>query len=173
MSDEVTSKQQWQDRLADSHRTLIEIIAGAETAQFGEASEQSEWRLEDVVAHLLCWRILTVDRLESAARDVPPPDFPWPEGLTEETDEGTDQINRYFYETCRQRSLGDLMGETNAQFARMRSVLDTISESDLVTAGRYPWLNGMALSAVVAGTLEHFSVDHEAELRELAFGPST
>jgi hypothetical protein len=167
MSDEVTSKQQWQDRLADSQRTLNAIITGVKTAQHGKASE-SAWTLEDVVAHLLGWRTLTVDRLESAARDVPPPDFPWPEGLTEETDEGTDEINRYFFETGRERSLGDLMVETNAQFVRMRSAMDGISESDLLTEGRYPWLDGMALSAVVEGTIEHFSADHEAELRELA-----
>lgn len=130
-------------------------------------SSDADWSIADVLSHLFGWRVLTVDRLEAAASNSGSPAFPWPEGMSEETDEGTDEINEYFRQTYRSCSLTNLIAASGDQFERIRGALATLTDEELLTPGRYEWLSGYPLSAVIEGVLEHFHVEHEAELRSL------
>lgn len=94
------------------------------------------------------------------------PLMPWPAPLDEEED--LDEINRYFYETNRDKPRAALVRESRETFDRVERALSQVSEQDLFTVGRFSWLAGDALGpAVIEGTVEHFR-EHEPELRTLA-----
>jgi hypothetical protein len=124
-----------------------------------------DWTFKDVIAHLNGWRVRTIDRLEAAARGEAPPAFPWPADLDEDTDEGVEAINRWMYERNRDRSAAEILTESREQFRRMRAAVEAIPEADLVTPGRFDWLDGHPLSAVLAGSFGHLREEHEPALR--------
>jgi len=165
MTEEPTSKADLLARLDVMVKSWKEIVSTIpETAR---ESSDADRPIVDLLSHLFGWRVLTVDRLEAAVSNSGSPDFPWPEGMSEETNEGTDEINEYFCQTYRSQSRAELISATNDQFYRIYAALDAISEADLLTPGRYDWLSGYPLSEVLDGVIEHFHVDHEAELRTL------
>jgi hypothetical protein len=131
-----------------------------------------EWSFKDVVAHLNGWRRLTVARLEAAVQGSEQPTYPWPDGMTESTEDGTHEINHYFFEGDRDRPLEEILAENRDQWDRMRAALAAIPEADLLTPGRYSWLGGVALSAVLAGSFEHLHVEHLADIRVWLDGTS-
>ena len=45
------------------------------------------------------------------------------------------------------------------------AAVESISEPDLLTPGRYPWLDGYPLSEIVLGSVEHLHDEHEADIR--------
>ncbi len=82
----------------------------------------------------------------------------------EETDD-VDEVNRWFFEHSRDRPVAEILAEASDQFRRMRAAVESISEPDLLTPGRYPWLDGRPLSDVVIGSAEHLHDEHEADIR--------
>jgi hypothetical protein len=118
-----------------------------------------DWTFKDVVAHLMGWRRLSLMRLEAAVHNRTPGAPPWPSGLTEEHD--TDSINAYFVETGRRTTLDTLLEETAQSFERMRAAVVALPERALYDTGRYPWLGGWPLAAVVEHSFAHFH-EHEA-----------
>lgn len=162
---DATSKTEWLERLEQARATWEEIVAEAGDADLDRPGAMGDWSFKDVAAHLNGWRMRTVDRLEAAARDQPPPPAPWPAELSDETDEGTEAINRWFYEQNRDRPAAEILSESREQFQRMRAAVEAIPEEDLLTPGRYPWLDGYPLCAVLAGSFEHLYEEHEPAIR--------
>lgn len=160
-----TGKADWLERIERAQGTWEAIVAEVGEASMDRPGAMGDWTFKDVAAHLNGWRIRTVDRLEAAARDEAPPPFPWPAGLDDETDEGLEAINRWFYEENRDRPAAEILAESREQFRRMRAAVEAISEEDLVTAGRFPWLDGHPLSAVLVGSFEHLHEEHEPAIR--------
>lgn len=124
-----------------------------------------DWTFKDVVAHLNGWRRRTVARLEAAASDGHPPTQPWPAELDDDTDEGVDAINAWLYARDRDRGAAEIVAESRELFRRMRDAVEAIAEADLTTPGRFAWLGGYPLSAVLDGAFEHFHDEHEPDIR--------
>ena len=129
-----------------------------------------EWTFKDVAAHLNDWRTRTLDRLDAVARgdETPPP--PWPVGMDEETDEGVDQINNWFYERSKDRPLVDILAQSREQYQRLHNATAAVSEPDLLEPGRldshFPWLEGNALGPVILGSsFGHLHEEHEPAIR--------
>ncbi len=165
MSDDAATKADLRARLDVMTKSWNEIVSSI--PESAADSDGADLSIADVLGHLFGWRVLTVDRLEAAVNNSGAPDFPWPDGMSEDTDEGTDEINEYFRQTYQALSLADLISASNAQIERIYAALDAISDADLFSPGRFAWLSGYPVSAVIDGVLEHFHVDHEAELRGL------
>lgn len=157
-----TSKQEWLDRIERGRAAWEELVAQAGEAAMDEPGAMGDWSFKDVAAHLNGWRELTVARLE-AAGDNQAPAAPWPEGFNDETDEATDATNAWLYNRARERSADEILSETRDQFARVRAAVEAIPEADLNAP--CPWLDGLPLTAVIEGSLEHLHVDHEPDLR--------
>lgn len=155
--------------LLEAVRSLRDDIEQVVSAP-GERAESrpstiDAWTLKDIIAHLTCWRLTTAARLEAGQRGGEP-SMPWPAPLDEEHD--LDEINRWFFETNRDKPLAEVLRESRESFARVERALVALPERDLLEPGRYPWLAGYALGpAVVAGTLEHHR-EHEPEFRALS-----
>ena len=140
---------------------LDQTVAGIDPARIEQPGSFGEWSFKDLIAHLTAWRILTAERLEAPLRGDEP-NVPWPAHLTEE--ENTDEINQWIFETNRDKSLETVMEESNATFDRVEQAITRLSEDDLFTHDRFPWLEGYALKAVVDGTWEHYHVDHKPDI---------
>ncbi|MGH2559356.1 MAG: ClbS/DfsB family four-helix bundle protein [Thermomicrobiales bacterium] len=169
MSAATTSKADWLERIERGRETWEAVVAEVGDAWMDRPGATGDWTFKDVAGHLNGWRELTVDRLEAAAGDQAPPRMPWPDDLSEETEEGVEAINRWFYARSRERPATEILAESREQFRRMRAAVEAVPEDELVTPGRFPWLGGeplsAPLSAVLDGSLGHLHEDHEPEIR--------
>jgi hypothetical protein len=171
MSAATSSKADWLARIERGRQTWEALVSEVGEAGMDRPGATGAWSFKDVAGHLNGWRALTVDRLEAVAGGTPPPPMPWPGDLSDETEEGTDAINRWFYERNRDRPATEILAESREQFRRMRAAVEAIPEEGLETG--LPWLNGHPLSAVIEGSLAHLHEDHEPEIRAwLADRPS-
>jgi hypothetical protein len=157
------SKAEWLMKIERGRQTWEEIVSNVDEAWFDRPGAMGDWTFKDVAAHLNAWRDLTVARLESATGDKSAPPMPWPDGMSEETDEGTEEINQWFYARDRDKPMAEILAKTSDQFQRIRTALEAIPESELET--RYPWFYDLPISNVLKGTLEHLYVEHETTLR--------
>lgn len=165
MSTNPKRKADWIAELEAVRKSWRDTISEINESDLDRPGTIGEFSFKNIACHLNGWRELTVDRLEAAARNVEPPPFPWPDGMSEATDAGTDEINHYFQERTRDLPVADVLALSNEQFERMQTALATISEDDLLTPGRFPWLPGLPVSAVLDGAFEHLYVDHMPEIR--------
>ncbi len=124
---------------------------------FGELS------FKDVVAHLNGWRQLTALRLEAGLTGESPVP-PWPEQLDEDVD--LDAINHWFFEAGRDKTLATVLAESRETLDRSERAIAALPDDALFERGHFDWLGDEALGpAVVEGTVEHFRIDHEPEIR--------
>ena len=159
----------------DDRAGLLEAIHSLRNdaeAVFAEAANRPDpspaadegWTVKDILAHLTAWRQLTAARLEAALHGGEPA-MPWPAPLDEERD--LDEINRWFFETNRDKPLAEIARESRETLDRVERAIAALPERDLLEVDRFPWLAGSAVGpAVVSGTVEHFR-EHEPEMRAL------
>lgn len=154
------------DRLAsidEQHAEWTALLTEVDAARLDQPGAAGDWSFRDVAAHLNAWRDLTVARLVAASRDVAP-QLPWPDGMEEETTAGVEEINRWFIERDRDRPAAEIIAESHEQFRQMREAIAALSLDDLHEPGRFVWLGGAPLSAVLDGASEHLQ-EHMAEIR--------
>jgi hypothetical protein len=113
-----------------------------------------DWTVKDAIAHLTAWREWSCARLDAGLRRAEPTP-PWPPALDEDAPGGVDQINAWFYERARDRPLAAVLRESEAAWSRMADLVRALPEADLRDEGRFAWLGGAPLSAIVDGSLEH------------------
>lgn len=147
---------------AEIDRVVAE--AGAERAV--QPGSFDEFSLKDVIAHLTGWRQMTAARLEAGLNHEEPV-VPWPDHFDEEHD--TDGINAWFYEQNRDKSLAEVIAESNDTFDRVERTIATMPEDDLLGPSRFEWLSwtneGLG-PAVVRGSYGHYHEEHEPAVRE-------
>lgn len=142
---------------------LDRVVAEAGEARLEEPGSFGDLTLKDVIVHLTGWRLVTAVRLEAGLRGEEPA-YPWPAPLNEDHD--TDAINRWFYETSRDKPVAAVLRESRETFDRVERAIAALPEDDLLGPGRFSWLGELALGpAVVGGTYHHFHEDHEPEIR--------
>jgi hypothetical protein len=124
------------------------------------------WSIKDVVAHITAWRRRTVGRLEAAAKGEPEPTAPWPAHLQED-----DEINAWFHERDRNKSVRDVLSESRDVFNRLAAAIAKLPEDALDDPARFPWMEGTAFSG--ASFFSHFHDEHEADIRAWLSGQPT
>lgn len=160
---EANIKASWLRKLRAKRDQWEVLLAGLEEAQLVAPALPDQRSIKDVLAHLMGWQRLTVARLEAASKDEAPPPPEWPHGLDE--DHHVDQINEWFYQTYRPLPLAEALQEWRQVFQRVLDLGEMLSEEALAEPGRYPWLEGAPLSAVLEGSYEHHD-EHLVSLRE-------
>ncbi len=83
--------------------------------------------------------------------------------MSEATEEGVQVINQWFHDRDRNLPAAQILKRSREQFIRIREAIEVIPSEELET--RFAWLDGHPLSAVIEGTLEHLTIDHEPEIR--------
>ncbi len=133
-----------------------------------DCSQDDQWTLQDVLAHLTSWQQVTLARLV-AARLNEGPEYPaWFPGTDPESDEELDQVNAAIYQIYKDHSLLETKKEWEHRFSEILLVCPLISEQEFSEPGRYVWLGEYPLVAVLEGTL-----GHHREHRELITGNKT
>ena len=145
---ELNSEQKgWEDLLGEIGKDRME-----------EPGVGGEWSIKDIVAHLTAGRRRTVARLEAAARGEPEPATEWPANLQED-----DDINAWFHERDRTKSLGEVLSESRRVFDQLASAVEKLPDDVLNDPARLPWMQGTPLSG--ATLFGHFHDEHEADMR--------
>ena len=161
--EQLNSREALLDAVRGLREELERVVAEAGEARMEQPGSFGEWTFKDLIAHLTGWRQATAARLEAGLRGEEPV-FPWPAQLDEEDDLG--EINRWFYETNRDKSLTAVLRESRETFERVERAIAALPEADLLEPGRFPWLGEAALGpAVVRGTLGHYHEEHEPDIR--------
>lgn len=92
------------------------------------------WTVKDVLAHLLEWQQMNLDWYAAGVRGempaLPAPGFTWRE---------IPRLNEAIYQKHRARALADILREYHANHERMVTLIQTLSDEDLVTLRRYAW----------------------------------
>jgi hypothetical protein len=144
---------------------LDQAIAETDAEHAVAPGSFEELSFKDVIAHLTGWRLVTAARLE-AGLQATEPDFPWPENLEEGRD--LHAINRWFYETNRDKPLEQVIAESKETFDRVERAIEILPEDALLTPGRFDWISwtdhGLG-PAVVRGMRDHYRVEHEPDIR--------
>jgi hypothetical protein len=150
---------------------LDRIIAEVDAERIVEPGSFEAWSFKDLIAHLTGWRLVTAARLEAGMLDREP-QFPWPDRFDQEggdLEEGNvDAINEWFYVTNRDKSLEQVLQESNDAFDRVEQAIATMPEAALLEPGQFDWLywTDEALGpAVVRGTYSHYHEDHEPDIQ--------
>ena len=137
------------------------LLAGFPEEQITARAASSAWSTKDVVAHLMVWQQRTIARLEAALNQQEPV-FPlWPEGIAPDEEEPVDVVNAWLYAGQRDRSWESIYSDWKNGFMRLIDLVTVIPEADMLQDGKYPWLNGDPLSAVLTGTCEHHQEHYE------------
>ncbi len=161
--EQLNSRAALLDAVRGLREELERVVAEAGEARMEQPGSFGEWTFKDLIAHLTGWRQTTAARLEAGLHREEPV-FPWPAQLDEEAD--LDEINRWFFETNRDKPLAAVLRESRETFERVERAIAALPEADLLQPGRFPWLGGAALGpAVVRGTLGHYHEEHEPDIR--------
>ncbi len=128
----IETEQDWWRAVTD--------LAEANSPLTGDEPIDGSWTYKELLAHLDGWRNWTLARLRAAASGTGPPAPPWPDEFDEQTDAGTDAINAWFTESARTRPLNAVVDTLMDHLRQLSSVVDQMSEDDLLTPGRYPWV---------------------------------
>ncbi|MBI3734582.1 MAG: ClbS/DfsB family four-helix bundle protein [Chloroflexi bacterium] len=161
----MNDKQQLLTNLKAEFNRWEELLAGLNEAQITARQLPDNWSIKDVIAHLRVWQQRSVARME-AALSSREPDYPkWPADLDPEQEGEPHQLNAWLYETHRELSWASVYRDWRGGFLRFLELIEAVPETDLLEAGRYPWLDGHPLSAVLLGSYEHHS-EHLETLRD-------
>jgi hypothetical protein len=144
-------------------------LAAADGPLTGDESLDGAWTYKELLAHVLGWRRLTLARLEAAATNSGKPAPPWPDGMSDETAMGTDEINAWFQAESREQSLDQVIGGMTANLDGLHDVVEQMPAADLLTPGKYPWLGEGFDSlpvgpALIGYSITHVHVDHAPTL---------
>jgi hypothetical protein len=154
------TKKQILSLLNDEFSRWEEITASLSEEQITASQLHANFSIKDVIAHLMAWQQVSIARLE-AARLNKEPEFPdWLAGSDPESESAVDQYNARIYQTYHQLPWARVHQEWKDGFLRFLKLGEEIPETDLLDTGKYPWLKGYSLLAVLQGSYEHHHVDH-------------
>ncbi|HEX2698376.1 MAG TPA: ClbS/DfsB family four-helix bundle protein [Anaerolineales bacterium] len=141
------------------------ILDQIDSARMEQPGVNGEWSMKDVVAHLTGWNRWLVARMQAAARGEAGPLPPWPAQL-----QADDEINAWIYESNRERSMGEVLDETQQVFQQLLAVIEGLPDDlriDEVKNGHrtyYPvWIGDERFAA--GEFFDHFHDDHEPDVR--------
>lgn len=126
----------------------------------GDEEIDGNWTFKELLAHVIGWRTLTLARLEAAADGTGAPTPPWPAGMTDETDEGTDEINAWFSAQSHRASLAEVAGQMETQLAALRGAIERIPDDDLFTPGRFASIDPAFAQLPLGPALIGYSIEH-------------
>lgn len=140
-------------------RAAIDLAAQASPLT-GNEPVNGFWTFQELLGHINGWRLWTAARLEAAANEseLPPP--PWPAGMDEETEAGTDEINAWLQARSRSQSIETTIDETFALLDRIQVAVGRIPEEQLLTPGWFSDTDPPLASYPIGPALVGFSISH-------------
>lgn len=139
------------------------LLTGLSEAQITAPLRPSDWSVKDVVAHLRAWQQVSIARMEAALHDAQPVMPGWLAGEDPESEVRREEFNAAIYQTYRDLPWQRVHQLWRDGFVRFVALSEQVPERDMLAVGRYAWIEGYALIAVLEGSLEHHR-EHREEL---------
>lgn len=152
----MTTRDELVKRIGDERAAWHALLAEIGEDRMEEPGPMGDWTFKDLAAHLLGWRERTLALIAAGPGEHPP--AAWPATLS--TD---DEINAWIHEQHRQRPLRDVLADVDRSYERLAALVETMPEEDLMTPGRFDWMEGQAL--VEADFFGHLHEEHEPSIR--------
>jgi hypothetical protein len=156
----VQDKKQVIAMLQAEFKRWVKLLAGMSEEQISAPHLPSNLSIKDVMAHLWAWQQRSIARLEAALLDMAPEYPDWPADLDPEQEGQPHQLNAWIYETYREKPWPSVYRDWRAGFLRFLELGQAIPEPKLFETGKYPWLDGYALSDVLLGSYRHHHQEH-------------
>lgn len=153
---------QW---LKDEHQEWLNDISRFNSKNWEKPGVAGYWSMKDVLAHLIGWNHRLVSNMDAVLHNNPPPPPPWPENLKSD-----DEINRWFYETNRERSVSELLVEEKKVFDDVLEIVMNFPndvEIETVRQGNREYYRvHLNNKKILPGEFfDHYHDDHEAQIR--------
>ena len=125
---------------------------------------KSKRTIKDNISHLWDWQRISIARMIAALSEEEP-DLNWfPKKISDpDSDSNLEEINKWMYETNRNKTWTEVFKDWKKGFTQFIDLTEKISENNLFSTDKYPWLKGYPLIAVPQGTYDH----HEEHLTKL------
>jgi hypothetical protein len=133
------------------------LLAEVGEERMQEPGPMGVWTFKDLTAHLLAWDQRLLARIEAGSDGSPAP-APWPASL-----EGDDEINAWIQAHYRDRSLREVLADMDRSHARFAALIGAMPEDELLTPGRFDFMEGKAL--VEGEFFGHLHEEHEPAIR--------
>ena len=131
------------------------LLAALSEEQITAPRPPSTWSIKDNVAHMMAWQKRSIARMQ-AAKENREPEFPnWPTGADPDSEENTERTNAWIYETYRAQPWSNVHQEWREGFLRFLQAAEAITEQDLLSDNKYPWMKPYPLVEVLLGSYDH------------------
>ena len=151
----MNDKQQILTTLREEFNRWEALLAGLSEEQITAPQLPANWSIKDVIAHLRAWQQRSIARLEAALLNRAPEYPTWPAQFDPEAEGEPHDLNAWLYAAYRDQPWSSVHRDWREGFLHFLELGEAIPEKDLLEAGRYPWLEGYALFAVLQGSYEH------------------
>lgn len=142
------TKERLLDLVRDSHARFDRIVGQLSDEQMLESSAQGIWSAKDIFAHMSAWEERCLGFLDADARGETPDFITWAD---------VDRVNQRFYEENRHKTLDEVRAHFLHSFQAMLDRIESLSEEDLISPDRYPWLKETPLWLLFAyNTFDHY-----------------
>jgi len=115
----------------------------------------SDWSTKDVISHLRIWQQRSIIRLEAALSNREPVFPKWLPDLDVDSENNTDKINAWIYETYREKSWSTVRQDWRAGYLRFIELGERISERDMMDESKYTWMDVRPLVLVLISSYDH------------------
>ena len=147
-----TSKRDLLEAIDRERGRLDALLESVPPERMVESGVVGEWSVKDVLAHLSAWEQLALGWFRAGLRGeapaVPAVGFKWNE---------TPRLNRQIFEAHRDQPLDEVVAQYRASHREILGVIESLSDDDLFTAGRFVWTRKNSLGAYfVSATSSHY-----------------
>jgi hypothetical protein len=153
----MTTRDELVQQIHDERASWNALLAEIGENRMDEPGPMGDWTFKDLAAHLLGWRERTLALIEAGPGGKPP--APWPATM-----ESDDEINAWIHTQHRDRPLPDVLADVDQSYVRLATLVGTMPDDDLMTPGRFEWIEGKAL--VDGDFFGHLHEEHEPSIRE-------
>jgi hypothetical protein len=124
------------------YAALEKLIAPLTPGQMTRPPAPDEWSIKDVLAHLHEWQQMFFRWYDAGLRGekpaVPAEGYKWSQ---------LPALNRHIYETYRDLPLAEVLRLFRESHKQTMELIASLREEDLLTPGRWPWMNQNPLIA--------------------------
>jgi hypothetical protein len=151
----MNDKQQILAMLREEFNRWEALLSSLSEEQIIAPQLPADWSIKDVIAHLRAWQQRSIARFEAALLNREPQYPTWPAQFDPEAEGQPHDLNAWLYARDRDQPWSSVHRDWSEGFQRFLELGQAIPEKDLLEAGRYSWLEGYALFAVLQGSYEH------------------
>jgi hypothetical protein len=151
------SKQELLDAIKESRAKLEDLLSGLSEDQMTQAGAQDNWSIKDLLAHIIAWERLAMDRIHAATTGEAL-QFP-----VIKTDDFVDTFNAEAFEANKDRALDDVLADFHATHQAFYAQIETLDENLLPQTLPFDWAGDLTFQVLIsANTYWHYPEHAEA-----------